>query len=78
MNHSISSYEERLSGASLINFEHLCTHPEDIMYIVEKYYTDMNFRTAIINNLRNNLAFKRNFYRIFGNLKPNKANGKGR
>ncbi len=78
MNHSINSYQERLSGASLINFEHLCTHPEDIMYIVEKYHTDMNFRKAIINNLRNNLAFKSSFYRLFGNLIPIEVNGKGR
>jgi len=37
MNHSINSYEERLNGKSLIDFEYLSTHPEDVYYIVERY-----------------------------------------
>ncbi len=78
MKHGVNSYEERLSGKGLIDFEHLRSHPEDIRYIGERYKTDIAFRGEVAMAIRNNSFFAASFYRYFGELQTAKSTNKGR
>lgn len=78
MNHSINSCEERLSGKGLIDFEHLSTHPEDILYIVSRYNSDMAFRNNVISNIRRDVVFRNRFYFYFQGLVPKESTEKRR
>lgn len=78
MKHGVNSYEERLSGKGLIDFEYLSNHPEAIGYIGARYKTDMAFRSEVIRAIRNNPVFAASFYRYFGELQTVKNVIKGR
>ncbi len=78
MKYGINSYEERLNGAALLDFEYLRSHPESIAHVVERYNADVSFRQEIALSIRNNPSFAASFYRYFGELQAIKSTTKGR
>lgn len=83
MYYGISSYEERIKKPylSLIDWEHLLTHPEHVAKVWEAYMINPSFRFEVKRRLMSNnpldQIFKTKFYEYFGDLLEQEEN-KGR
>lgn len=72
MKNGINSFEERLSGKPLIDFEYVFTHPECVSLIWERYNVDLVFKREVDRRLQSSNPidqyFKVSFYKYFGDL----------